>query len=94
MPLTIIIVTLLAVVIGISRQIYSVIPQWTQLFGGLFFAFWVLCHMYPFAKGLMGRRGRVPTIIYVWAGLLAICISLLYVTLNPPGDQPGDAVVL
>ncbi|PPD75632.1 hypothetical protein GOBAR_DD27443 [Gossypium barbadense] len=94
MPLTIIIVTLLAVVIGISRQIYSVIPQWTQLFGGLFFAFWVLCHMYPFAKGLMGRRGRVPTIIYVWAGLLAICISLLWVTLNPPGDQPGDAVVL
>ncbi|KAL4295619.1 hypothetical protein GQ457_12G001800 [Hibiscus cannabinus] len=90
-PLTIIIVTLLAIVIGVSRTIYSVIPQWTQLFGGLFFAFWVLCHMYPFVKGLMGRRGRVPTIIYVWAGLLSIVISLLYVTLDPPdgGNQDG-----
>ncbi|KAE8722555.1 Cellulose synthase-like protein D2 [Hibiscus syriacus] len=55
-PLTIIIVTLLAIVIGVSRTIYSVIPQWTQLFGDLFFAFWVLCHMYRFVKGLMGRR--------------------------------------
>ncbi|KAK4781373.1 hypothetical protein SAY86_015475 [Trapa natans] len=63
MPLSIIIVNISAVVIGFSRTIYSVIPQWSKLFGGLFFSFWVLAHMYPFIKGLLGRRGRVPTIV-------------------------------
>ncbi|BBG92324.1 cellulose synthase-like D1 [Prunus dulcis] len=78
MPLTIIIINIIAMVIGISRTLYEVIPQWNKLIGGLFFSFWVLAHMYPFMKGLMGRRGRIPTIVYVWAGLLAIIISLLW----------------
>lgn len=84
MPLTIIVVNLVAVVIGLSRTIYSVIPQWNKLFGGLFFSFWVLCHMYPFAKGLMGRRGKVPTIVYVWSGLVSITVSLLWISISPP----------
>ncbi|XP_047313119.1 cellulose synthase-like protein D1 [Impatiens glandulifera] len=83
-PLTIIVVNLAAVVMAIARTVYSVIPQWNKLFGGLFFSFWVLSHMYPFAKGLMGRKGRVPTIIYVWAGLLSITISLLWISISPP----------
>ncbi|KAL3506351.1 hypothetical protein ACH5RR_031733 [Cinchona calisaya] len=84
MPLTIIVVNLVALVLGASRTIYSVIPQWGKLFGGAFFSFWVLAHMYPFAKGLMGRRGRLPTIVYVWTGLLSITISLLWITISPP----------
>ncbi|CDO99427.1 unnamed protein product [Coffea canephora] len=84
MPLTIIVVNLIALVLGISRTVYSVIPQWGKLFGGAFFSFWVLAHMYPFAKGLMGRRGRLPTIVYVWTGLLSITISLLWITISPP----------
>lgn len=83
-PLTIIVVNLIALVLGISRTVYSVIPQWGKLFGGAFFSFWVLAHMYPFAKGLMGRRGRLPTIVYVWTGLLSITISLLWITISPP----------
>ncbi|KAG9148795.1 hypothetical protein Leryth_018111 [Lithospermum erythrorhizon] len=85
-PLTIIIVNLVAIVIGISRTIYSVIPEWNKLFGGCFFSFWVLAHMYPFAKGLMGRKGKVPTIVYVWTGLVSITVSLLWITLSAP-DQ-------
>ncbi|OWM78211.1 hypothetical protein CDL15_Pgr015030 [Punica granatum] len=84
MPLTIIIINVVAVVIGFSRTIYSVIPQWSKLFGGLFFSFWVLVHMYPFIKGLLGRRGRVPTIVYVWSGLISITVSLLWISINPP----------
>ncbi|XP_059632202.1 cellulose synthase-like protein D1 [Cornus florida] len=87
MPLTIIVVNIIALVIGFSRTVYSVIPQWSKLFGGCFFSFWVLAHMYPFAKGLMGRRGRVPTIIYVWSGLVAITVSLLWISLSPPSDN-------
>ncbi|KAA0049163.1 cellulose synthase-like protein D1 [Cucumis melo var. makuwa] len=92
MPLTIMIVNIIAVVIGFSRTVYSVIPQWSKLAGGLFFSFWVLAHMYPFAKGLMGRRGRLPTIVYVWSGLLSITVSLLWISISPP-DSDGTPQV-
>ncbi|XP_062109097.1 cellulose synthase-like protein D1 [Humulus lupulus] len=86
MPLTIIVVNIVAVVISCFRTLYSVLPQWNKLLGGTFFSFWVLAHMYPFAKGLMGRRGRVPTIVFVWAGLISITISLLLISISPPDD--------
>ncbi|KAG8649083.1 cellulose synthase-like protein D3 [Manihot esculenta] len=85
-PIVIMMVNLIAIAVGFSRTIYSVIPQWSRLIGGVFFSFWVLAHLYPFAKGLMGRRGRTPTIVFVWSGLIAITISLLWVAINPPSD--------
>ncbi|XP_004296630.1 PREDICTED: cellulose synthase-like protein D1 [Fragaria vesca subsp. vesca] len=91
MPLLIIVTNIIAAVIGISRTLYAVIPQWNKLLGGLFFSFWVLAHMYPFMKGLMGRRGKIPTIVYVWAGLVAITISLLWLLINPPGGGLATA---
>uniref|UniRef100_A0A6V7QYT1 Cellulose synthase-like protein D3 n=1 Tax=Ananas comosus var. bracteatus TaxID=296719 RepID=A0A6V7QYT1_ANACO len=87
-PLAIIMVNLIAICVGFSRTVYSVIPQWTKLLGGVFFSFWVLAHLYPFAKGLMGRRGRTPTVVYVWSGLVAITISLLWVAIKPPPPIP------
>lgn len=87
-PIVIMMVNLIGIAVGFSRTIYSEIPQWSKLLGGVFFSFWVLAHLYPFAKGLMGRRGRTPTIVFVWAGLLSITISLLWVAINPPsGNQ-------
>ncbi|KAI8006725.1 Cellulose synthase-like protein D3 [Camellia lanceoleosa] len=83
-PITIMMTNLIAIAVGVSRTIYSTIPQWSRLLGGVFFSFWVLAHLYPFAKGLMGRRGRTPTIVFVWSGLIAIIISLLWVAINPP----------
>ena len=71
----IMLVNSIAIAVGVARTLYSPFPQWSRLVGGVFFSFWVLCHLYPFAKGLMGRRGKVPTIIYVWSGLLSIIIS-------------------
>ncbi|KAK9667788.1 hypothetical protein RND81_13G011100 [Saponaria officinalis] len=90
-PLVIIMVNLVAIAVGFSRTIYSTIPQWSKLLGGVFFSFWVLAHLYPFAKGLMGRRGRTPTIVFVWAGLITITISLLWVAIKPPnGGENSD----
>ncbi|KVH95185.1 cellulose synthase-like protein D3 [Cynara cardunculus var. scolymus] len=83
-PIVIMMTNLIAIAVGVSRTIYSAIPQWSRLLGGVFFSFWVLTHLYPFAKGLMGRRGRTPTIVFVWSGLIAITISLLWVAINPP----------
>lgn len=91
MPLTILMVNIIAIAVGFSRTIYSEIPQWSKLMGGAFFSFWVLAHLYPFAKGLMGRRGKTPTIVFVWSGLMAITISLLYIAINPPKEGAGAA---
>ncbi|KAM7258524.1 hypothetical protein ACFE04_014265 [Oxalis oulophora] len=86
-PLTIMMVNLIGIAYAVCRTIYSTDPQWSELLGGVFFSFWVLVHLYPFAKGLMGRRGRTPTIIYVWAGLISISISLLWVAISPPSGN-------
>ncbi|GFP84397.1 cellulose synthase-like protein d3 [Phtheirospermum japonicum] len=88
-PITIMMTNLIAIAVGVSRTIYSTIPQWSRLLGGVFFSFWVLAHLYPFAKGLMGRRGRTPTIVFVWSGLIAIIISLLWVAISPPAGSSG-----
>ncbi|CAM6127085.1 unnamed protein product [Calypogeia fissa] len=88
-PITIMCVNLIAIAVAVSRTIYSTNPQWSKLVGGVFFSVWVLVHLYPFAKGLMGRKGRTPTVVFVWAGLLSIVISLLWVTISPPADSTG-----
>lgn len=85
-PITIMMVNMIAIAVGVARTLYSPFPQWSKLVGGVFFSFWVLCHLYPFAKGLMGRRGKVPTIVFVWSGLLSIIISLLWVYISPPSS--------
>ncbi|XXG57484.1 hypothetical protein AAC387_Pa03g4623 [Persea americana] len=85
-PLTIMMVNLIALAVGFARTIYSQFPKWGKLVGGAFFSLWVLAHLYPFAKGLMGRRGKTPTIVLVWSGLTAITISLLYIAINPPKE--------
>lgn len=83
-PITIMMLNMIAIAVGVARTMYSPYPQWSKLLGGVFFSFWVLSHLYPFAKGLMGRRGKVPTIVFVWSGLLSIIISLLWVYISPP----------
>ncbi|KAK4487955.1 hypothetical protein RD792_003693 [Penstemon davidsonii] len=89
-PIVIGMVNIIAMVIAFSRTIYETVPQWSRFIGGAFFSFWVLAHLYPFAKGLMGRRGKTPTIVFVWSGLIAITLSLLWVAVYPnSGPQEG-----
>ncbi|XP_021752487.1 cellulose synthase-like protein D4 isoform X1 [Chenopodium quinoa] len=83
-PIVIAMVNIIAVCYAFARTIYSSVPSWSKFLGGAFFSFWVLAHLYPFAKGLMGRRRKTPTIVFVWSGLIAITISLLYIAINPP----------
>lgn len=83
-PIVIAMVNIIGIIFAFARTIYSAAPQWSKFVGGAFFSFWVLAHLYPFAKGLMGRRGKTPTIVFVWSGLIAITLSLLYMAINPP----------
>ncbi|XP_059458680.1 cellulose synthase-like protein D4 [Corylus avellana] len=90
-PIVIAMVNIIAIAIAFSRTIYSTVPQWSKFVGGAFFSFWVLAHLYPFAKGLMGRRGKTPTIVFVWSGLIAITLSLLWIAISPPKASTADA---
>ncbi|GJN28155.1 hypothetical protein PR202_gb16245 [Eleusine coracana subsp. coracana] len=65
LPIVIIMVNLIAIVVGFTRAIYSEIPQWSRILGGVLFSFWVLAHLYPCAKGLMGRKGRTTAIVFL-----------------------------
>ena len=83
-PIVIAMLNLVGIAAAFSRTIYSSVPQWSKFIGGAFFSFWVLADLYPFAKGLMGRRGKTPTIVFVWSGLIAITLSLLWIAISPP----------
>lgn len=82
-PIVIGITNIIAIVVAFVRTVFQAQAAWAAFIGGAFFALWVLLHLYPFAKGLMGRRRKTPTIVIVWAGLISITISLLWTALNP-----------
>ncbi|KAJ4822752.1 Cellulose synthase A catalytic subunit 4 [UDP-forming] [Turnera subulata] len=82
-PTTLIIINMVGVVAGVSDAINNGYGSWGPLFGKLFFAFWVIVHLYPFLKGLMGRQNRTPTIVVLWSILLASIFSLIWVRIDP-----------
>ncbi|XP_021737744.1 cellulose synthase A catalytic subunit 6 [UDP-forming]-like [Chenopodium quinoa] len=82
-PMTLLIINIIGVIVGISDAINNGYESWGPLFGRLFFAMWVIMHLYPFLKGMMGKQDRLPTIIIVWSILLASIFSLLWVRINP-----------
>ncbi|KHN41284.1 Cellulose synthase A catalytic subunit 6 [UDP-forming] [Glycine soja] len=82
-PLTLLILNIIGVIVGVSDAINNGYDSWGPLFGRLFFALWVIVHLYPFLKGVMGKQEGVPTIILVWAILLASILTLLWVRINP-----------
>nr|KYP43719.1 Cellulose synthase A catalytic subunit 4 [UDP-forming] [Cajanus cajan] len=82
-PTTLIILNIVGVVAGVSGAINNGYGSWGPLFGKLFFAFWVIVHLYPFLKGLMGKQNRTPTIVILWSILLASIFSLIWVRIDP-----------
>ncbi|KAH9678955.1 hypothetical protein KPL71_025919 [Citrus sinensis] len=50
----IIIINLVGVTAGVSNAINNDHQSWGPFFGMLFLAFWVIVHLHPFLKGLMG----------------------------------------
>ncbi|CAN6555593.1 unnamed protein product [Malus baccata var. baccata] len=88
-PMSLLIINIIGVVVGVSDAINNGYETWGPLFGRLFFAIWVIVHLYPFLKGLVGRQERLPTIIVVWSILLASIFSLLWVRINPFVSKGG-----
>ncbi|XVF87300.1 hypothetical protein PTKIN_Ptkin18bG0108600 [Pterospermum kingtungense] len=92
-PTTLLIVNMVGVVAGFSDALNKGYEAWGPLFGKVFFSFWVILHLYPFLKGLMGRQNRTPTIVVLWSVLLASVFSLVWVRINPFVNAPGSTTV-
>ena len=82
-PTTLIIINIVGIVAGFSDALNKGIGAWGPLFGKNFFAFWVISHIFPFMKGLMGCQNRTPTIVVLWSVLLASVFSLIWVKIDP-----------
>ncbi|KAK2646784.1 hypothetical protein Ddye_021979 [Dipteronia dyeriana] len=82
-PTTVLIINLVGVVAGITDAINTGYQAIRPLMGKLFFVFWVVSHLYPFLKGLMGRQNRTPTIVIIWSVLLASVFSLIWIRIDP-----------
>ncbi|XP_022978008.1 cellulose synthase A catalytic subunit 2 [UDP-forming]-like [Cucurbita maxima] len=91
-PTTLLIINIVGVIVGISDAINNGYDSWGPLFGRLFFALWVIIHLYPFLKGLLGKQDRIPTIIVVWSILLASILTLLWVRINPFVSRDGPVL--
>nr|XP_017178755.2 cellulose synthase A catalytic subunit 2 [UDP-forming] isoform X1 [Malus domestica] len=91
-PTTLLIINIVGVVVGISDAINNGYDSWGPLFGRLFFAFWVIVHLYPFLKGLLGKQDRMPTIVVVWSILLASILTLMWVRINPFVSKDGPVL--
>ncbi|CDP05649.1 unnamed protein product [Coffea canephora] len=70
------------VIVGVSRAINNGYDSWGPLLGKVFFAIWVIVHLYPFLKGLLGRQNRTSTTIVVLSLLVASLFSLLWVHID------------
>ncbi|XP_057806916.1 cellulose synthase A catalytic subunit 5 [UDP-forming]-like [Salvia miltiorrhiza] len=88
-PTTLLIINIVGVVVGVADAINNGYDSWGPLFGKLFFAFWVIMHLYPFLKGLTGKQERLPTVIVIWSILLASIVTLLWVRINPFVSRDG-----
>ncbi|CAN0905960.1 Probable cellulose synthase A catalytic subunit 3 [UDP-forming] [Linum grandiflorum] len=93
-PTTLLILNLFGVVAGIASFLNSGNESWGILCGKLFFAFWVMVHLYPFLKGLLGRSNRTPTIIILWSIFLASVFSILWVRIDPFFPKGNTSLVL
>ncbi|KAL2485400.1 Cellulose synthase-like protein D2 [Abeliophyllum distichum] len=80
-PITIMITNLIAIAVGFSRTIYSAIPQWSRLLGGVFFSIWVdrqaRCYILEQWLRTVKLRSEVG-----WLVASAIGVSRLFEVIN------------
>ncbi|PWA88294.1 cellulose synthase A catalytic subunit 9 [Artemisia annua] len=82
-PTIITIINLAGIVFGVSSAIIYGYESWGLLSGKLIFAIWVIVHLYPFLKGLLGRENGIPTSVILWSIVLAMLFALLWIRVDP-----------
>ncbi|XAR59276.1 Cellulose synthase (UDP-forming) [Bertholletia excelsa] len=84
-PMTLFVINVVGIVAGFSDALNSGYEVWGPLMGKILFAVWVILHLFPMIKGLMGRQQgeRTPTLVVLWAVLLASVFSIIWVKVDP-----------
>ncbi|KAH0969690.1 hypothetical protein GBA52_028482 [Prunus armeniaca] len=91
-PMTLLIINIVGVVVIFQTPSITAMIHGVHCLVGYFFAFWVIMHLYPFLKGLLGKQDRMPTIILVWSILLASILTLMWVRVNPFVSKGGPVL--
>ncbi|KAG9460004.1 hypothetical protein H6P81_004512 [Aristolochia fimbriata] len=83
MPTTLVFINLLGMVAGVTVALKNGYLSWKTLFSKLFFASFVISHLYPFLQGLLVSKHHIPTAVTLWSLILASLFSLLWLRSNP-----------
>ena len=82
-PTILLIINIVGVIVGISDAISNGYDSWGTSVWETLFCSLVIVHLYPFLKGLLGKKDRMPSIIVVWSILLDSILTLLLVRVDP-----------
>ncbi|KAL6658972.1 hypothetical protein ACP70R_003012 [Stipagrostis hirtigluma subsp. patula] len=80
-PIIIIIVNIVGSAVAFAKVLDGEWSHWLKVAGGVFFNFWVLFHLYPFAKGLLGKHGKTPVVVLVWWAFTFVITAVLYINI-------------
>lgn len=94
-PIIIILVNIIGSAVAFAKVLDGEWTHWLKVAGGVFFNFWVLFHLYPFAKGILGRHGKTPVVVLVWWAFTFVITAVLYINIphiHGPGGKHGGAI--
>lgn len=80
-PIIIIFVNIIGSAVAFAKVLDGEWTHWLKVAGGVFFNFWVLFHLYPFAKGLLGKHGKTPVVVLVWWAFTFVITAVLYINI-------------
>ncbi|VAI87732.1 unnamed protein product [Triticum turgidum subsp. durum] len=80
-PIIIIFVNIIGSAVAFAKVLDGEWTHWLKVAGGVFFNFWVLFHLYPFAKGILGKHGKTPVVVLVWWAFTFVITAVLYINI-------------
>ena len=92
-PTTLVAVNVVGMAAGLASAVSKDYGAWGPFIGKALFGMWVVAHLYPFLKGLVGRQNRVPTVVALWSLMLASAISLLWAKVDDVFARKNCATV-
>nr|QKW90714.1 cellulose synthase-like F6 [Avena magna] len=87
-PIIVIFVNIIGSAVAFAKVLDGEWTHWLKVAGGVFFNFWVLFHLYPFAKGILGKHGKTPVVVLVWWAFTFVITAVLYINI-PHMHSPG-----
>ncbi|OEL31438.1 putative mixed-linked glucan synthase 6 [Dichanthelium oligosanthes] len=95
-PIIIILVNIIGSAVAFAKVLDGEWTHWLKVAGGVFFNFWVLFHLYPFAKGILGKHGKTPVVVLVWWAFTFVITAVLYINIphihGPGGGKHGGVL--